>query len=87
MHTITKRFTFDAAHSLPQLPDGHKCKRVHGHTYTVVVTLQSANLNRYGFVEDYGDLDDIKRWIDGTLDHRDLNGTCSSPPGANGTRP
>ena len=30
---IYKDFTFDAAHSLPLVEDGHKCKRLHGHTY------------------------------------------------------
>ena len=30
---IFKTFTFDSAHSLPHVPDGHKCKNIHGHTY------------------------------------------------------
>ena len=30
---IHKSFTFDSAHSLPNVPDGHKCKNIHGHTY------------------------------------------------------
>ena len=32
---IWKEFSFDAAHLLPNVPEGHKCRRLHGHTYTV----------------------------------------------------
>ncbi|MGH8897377.1 MAG: 6-pyruvoyl trahydropterin synthase family protein [Egibacteraceae bacterium] len=37
MFRIGKSFTFDAAHHLPGLSEGHKCARLHGHTYTVMV--------------------------------------------------
>lgn len=73
MFTITKEFTFDAAHHLPHLPEGHKCRRPHGHTYVVIVELQSPLLDENKFVEDYGKLDDIKQYINDHLDHRDLN--------------
>ena len=73
MYTIAKRFTFDAGHHLPHLPEGHKCKRPHGHTYTVEVVLRADRLNGYDFVVDYGDLREFKRFIDETLDHQDLN--------------
>lgn len=73
MFTITKEFTFEAAHHLPLMPDGHQCKRPHGHSYVVIVELESDKLDHFGFVEDYGALADIKQFIDGRLDHRDLN--------------
>jgi 6-pyruvoyltetrahydropterin/6-carboxytetrahydropterin synthase len=75
MHLIAKRFTFDAAHQLHGLPDGHKCARLHGHTYTVEVVLAapSHSLTGPGFVADFADLDPVKRYIDTTLDHRNLN--------------
>lgn len=38
-YRIGKSFTFDAAHRLPGLRAGHKCGRLHGHTYTVEVVL------------------------------------------------
>lgn len=31
------RFTFEAAQSLPHLPEGHPCRRLHGHTYRIEV--------------------------------------------------
>lgn len=70
--TIGKEFTFDAAHSLPHLPDTHKCSRVHGHTYTVIVAVEAYGL-RDGMVFDYALLDPVKAWIDTMLDHRNLN--------------
>ena len=72
MFTITKEFLFDAAHHLPLMPEGHKCKRHHGHSYRVIMELQSEKLDDFGFVLDYGELAPIKEYIDSTLDHRDL---------------
>jgi 6-pyruvoyltetrahydropterin/6-carboxytetrahydropterin synthase len=74
MFTISKSFSFEAAHSLPSLPDGHKCKRYHGHSYVLTMELQSADLDQYGFVVDYGEgLDKVADWVAETVDHRDLN--------------
>ena len=81
-YQITKTFTFAAAHHLPQLPDGHKCRRVHGHNYAVTLTLEADDLDQLGMVRDYGDLDPVKRWLDGTFDHRDLNEELPVPPTA-----
>ena len=72
-YSITKEFTFAAAHHLEGLPDTHQCSRPHGHNYTVKVELQAPILNEVGFVVDYGDLKPLKDYIDQTLDHRDLN--------------
>ena len=73
MFEIAKTFRFAAAHHLPQLPDGHKCRRVHGHNYTVEVRIACPNLDLYGFVIDYGDLAVVREYLDSTFDHRDLN--------------
>lgn len=73
MYTIAKRWTFDAAHRLPNMPTGHKCGRVHGHTYAVEVQLTAETLDERGFVVDYGDLGWVKRFVDEVLDHRWLN--------------
>jgi 6-pyruvoyltetrahydropterin/6-carboxytetrahydropterin synthase len=73
MYTISKQFTFSASHQLLNLPDTHSCYRLHGHNYIVEVELQAATLNSSGFVRDYNDLDDLKKYIDDTLDHRHLN--------------
>lgn len=73
MYTIRKEFSFEAAHYLMGLPDAHPCSHVHGHSYRVIVEFKSEELTAAGFVKDYRELDAIKRWIDGSLDHTILN--------------
>ncbi len=73
MFRIGKSFTFDAAHHLPDLPEGHKCARLHGHTYTVTVIFERPELVEPGFVTDFGDLAPLQRYLDEHLDHRYLN--------------
>lgn len=75
MFTITKEFHFSASHVLDRLPSWHPCGRMHGHNYVVVLELSAAagELTDAGFVRDYRDLDEFKKWLDDTLDHRHLN--------------
>lgn len=82
MYTISKEFSFEAAHRLPQLPLTHKCSRHHGHSYRVQVVLRSDKLNPYGFVVDYGELSPLKEYIANELDHRDLNRVFQFAPTA-----
>lgn len=79
---IGKSFRFDASHQLHGLPDDHKCGRLHGHTYTVEVTLAGSELSGPGFVTDFGDLAPLKRYIDSTFDHRHLNDVLDVEPTA-----
>ena len=72
MYSVKKKFSFSAAHHLHGLPDDHPCSRQHGHNYEVEVTL-SGRLNEVCFVRDYRDLDTFKKWLDDTVDHKDLN--------------
>jgi 6-pyruvoyltetrahydropterin/6-carboxytetrahydropterin synthase len=71
--TIAKSFSFDASHQLAGLPTGHKCARLHGHTYSLTVELSAPALDDVGFVLDYGELQPVKALVDGELDHRHLN--------------
>ena len=80
MYTIKKEFGFSASHQLLGLKENHPCSRIHGHNYTVVLTLQSITLNKQGFVMDYRDLDNIKKYIDDKLDHQHLNYVFSHQP-------
>lgn len=72
--TIAKRFTFDAAHFLPTVPEGHKCRRMHGHTYEVEFQF-SGETAENGFCAsiDYDDIAKVWDRIHKTLDHRELN--------------
>jgi 6-pyruvoyltetrahydropterin/6-carboxytetrahydropterin synthase len=70
---LVKTFRFEAAHSLPNVPEGHKCKRLHGHSYRVDIHVTGRPDPKTGWVIDFGD---IKRCVEPVLDeldHRCLN--------------
>ncbi|MEL6837477.1 MAG: 6-carboxytetrahydropterin synthase QueD [Bacteroidota bacterium] len=70
---IFKKFTFDSAHYLPFVPDDHKCRRVHGHTYSVRLFIKGDLDPKLGWVADFGDLKAAWRPIEKQLDHHMLN--------------
>jgi len=72
-YTVTKEFHFEAAHSLPYLPLGHKCRNVHGHSYRVVVACSRWSLDARGFVIDYAELSEAVDPLIETLDHNPGN--------------
>lgn len=72
MVIIAKTFDFDAAHFLPNVPEGHKCRRLHGHTYRVEVQLQG-EVDGRGMVVDYAEISRAWESIHAALDHRLLN--------------
>lgn len=80
--TIAKRFTFSASHALTAVPEGHKCRRIHGHNYEVEVVCAADELDGRGMVVDYFDLDPVKQLIDETIDHRHLNDVVPGEPTA-----
>lgn len=82
MYSIKKDFVFSAAHHLMGLPEDHPCTTPHGHNYKVTVELRSLTLNPVGFVKDYRELDPMKKFIDTTLDHKDLNEVLNINPTA-----
>ena len=71
---LVKEFSFEAAHSLPHAPEGHKCRRLHGHSFRVEVVLEGDVDPDTGWFVDYGDiLAVVKPIVDDNLDHRFLN--------------
>ncbi len=70
---IYKKFSFDSAHFLPNLPDDHKCKRMHGHTFNVEVHISGPIDKHIGWIMDFGDVKDICNPIIKQLDHIVLN--------------
>lgn len=70
--TVSKRFSFEAAHSLPHLPEGHKCRNLHGHSYVVEVHC-TGPLDERGFVIDYAELSAAMAPIIARLDHQNIN--------------
>jgi 6-pyruvoyltetrahydropterin/6-carboxytetrahydropterin synthase len=70
---IFKEFTFEAAHRLPNVPEGHKCARLHGHSYRVVVHVDGVVEDHAGWVRDFADLSAAMRPLLDQLDHYYLN--------------
>ncbi|MGN6366841.1 MAG: 6-carboxytetrahydropterin synthase QueD [Phycisphaerae bacterium] len=70
---LTKEFRFEAAHSLPCVPEGHKCGRLHGHSFRVEVTIRGAVNPETGWLMDFGELKEKFRPLEEQLDHRFLN--------------
>jgi len=70
---IWKEFSFEAAHLLPNLPDGHKCKRLHGHSFRVRIHVDGPLDDHLGWVIDFGDIKAAFKPILNRLDHYYLN--------------
>ena len=78
----TKIFTFDSCHHLP-FHQG-KCKNLHGHTYTLEVTIEGSLVKEetpeYGMITDFVNLKEIvKRIVVDKYDHQDLNNFFLNP--------
>jgi 6-pyruvoyltetrahydropterin/6-carboxytetrahydropterin synthase len=70
---IFKEFTFEAAHYLPNVPDGHKCGRLHGHSFGVQLHITGAVETKSGWLMDFADLKEIFAPLYDRLDHHYLN--------------
>ncbi len=70
---IFKEFTFEAAHRLPNVPVGHKCSRLHGHSYRVEVRVEGPVGESTGWVQDFAELSCAMKPLLDRLDHYYLN--------------
>lgn len=70
---IFKDFSFEAAHRLPNVPEGHKCARLHGHSFQVRIVVSGPVGEASGWVMDFGDIKSAFRPIRDQLDHYYLN--------------
>lgn len=71
--TIFKQFGFEAAHRLPQVPPGHKCARIHGHSFRATVYVAGPVGADTGWVMDFADLKSAVDPFIRQLDHYYLN--------------
>lgn len=81
-YLIDKTYGFAASHFLTGLPEGHKCSRLHGHTYSVTVVVGSDELDGPGFVTDFADLAPFRDYINTLADHQHLNDVLDFNPTA-----
>lgn len=70
---IFKEFRIEAAHRLPHVPEGHKCARLHGHSFRISLHVRGPVDPRAGWVQDFADLSEAWRPLHDQLDHRLLN--------------
>jgi 6-pyruvoyltetrahydropterin/6-carboxytetrahydropterin synthase len=70
---LVHEFRFEAAHRLPRVPAGHKCARLHGHSFRVELAIEGPVNPETGWFMDFGDLYRIWEPIHETLDHHYLN--------------
>lgn len=70
---LTKEYRFEAAHRLPRVPPGHKCARVHGHSYKVEVEVSGPVNPETGWLIDFGVIDEAWAVLFARFDHHNLN--------------
>lgn len=70
---IFKEFIFEAAHYLPNVPEGHKCGRLHGHSFRVRLYITGPIDEHVGWIMDFADVKTAFKPIYNRLDHHYLN--------------
>ncbi|MGH8544176.1 MAG: 6-carboxytetrahydropterin synthase QueD [Gammaproteobacteria bacterium] len=70
---IFKEFSIEAAHLLPHVPEGHKCRRLHGHSFRIAIHVRGALEAKSGWVMDFADVGEKFQPLFETLDHHWLN--------------
>ena len=70
---IFKDFHIEAAHRLPNVPQGHKCSRLHGHSFFVRISVSGEADAHTGWLIDFFDIKTAFEPIFEALDHRYLN--------------
>ena len=74
MHVrLVHEFKFEAAHRLPKVPAGHKCFRLHGHSFKVELAIAGLVNPETGWFMDFGELHEIWMPLHDQLDHNYLN--------------
>lgn len=70
---LFKIFQIEAAHRLPHVPAGHKCSRLHGHSFRIEIHVEGPVDPRFGWVMDFAEIKQAFAPIFDMLDHQYLN--------------
>ena len=69
---LERSYRFEAAHFLPKVPPGHKCARMHGHSYQIEIAIEG-EIGERGWVIDFAEIDEHVTPLVRQLDHQVLN--------------
>ncbi len=70
---LTKDFRFEAAQTLPNLPGDHKCKRMHGHSFKLEITIEGEINPAIGWIYDHAEITGAMKPLMEQFDHGYLN--------------
>ncbi|MBA3397889.1 MAG: 6-carboxytetrahydropterin synthase QueD [Deltaproteobacteria bacterium] len=70
---LERSYRFESAHFLPKVPPGHKCARMHGHSYLVEIVIEGEVDPERGWVMDFAEIDEHVGPLVRQLDHQVLN--------------
>ncbi len=70
---LFKDFSIESAHRLPHVPEGHKCGRLHGHSFHIRIYVEGPLDERLGWVMDFAEIKAVCKPVVDALDHRYLN--------------
>jgi 6-pyruvoyltetrahydropterin/6-carboxytetrahydropterin synthase len=70
---VFRAFQIEAAHRLPNVPEGHKCARMHGHSFRIEIHVSGPVGKDSGWVMDFADLKRAFQPLYDQLDHHCLN--------------
>jgi 6-pyruvoyltetrahydropterin/6-carboxytetrahydropterin synthase len=70
---LERSYRFEAAHFLPKVPPGHKCARMHGHSYQIEIAIEGEIDPDRGWLVDFAVIDEHAMPLVRQLDHQVLN--------------
>jgi 6-pyruvoyltetrahydropterin/6-carboxytetrahydropterin synthase len=71
--TVVRDVFFEAAHCLPAVPEGHRCRQLHGHNFRCEIHVSGDIDPQTGWVIDFGDIEKAFAPLRAQIDHRYLN--------------
>lgn len=70
---LFRNYIVEAAHRLPNVPSGHKCARLHGHSFKITLHIGGEVDPKSGWIIDFGEVDQAFAPLFEQLDHHYLN--------------
>src|SRR5262249_21619431 len=67
------KFSFEAAQTLPSAPANHKCRKMHGHSFTIEISVEGPVDPETGWVFDHAEISRATQPLIDLLDHSYMN--------------